>query len=84
MHRESRPKKPSKGINSEIEAARPTGRGRSTELTALSMSNGLPGHASGEQNVSKGNFIHIAPLNPAYKAGLAGHAPVKKRKIFHL
>jgi hypothetical protein len=24
----------------------------------------------------KGNLIHIVPLNPAYKAGLAGHAPV--------
>jgi hypothetical protein len=27
---------------------------------------GLPGHASGEQNVSKGNFVHIVPLDPAY------------------
>jgi len=33
---------------------------------------------SGEQNASKGNFIHIVPLNPGYEAGLAGHAPVKK------
>jgi hypothetical protein len=32
---------------------------------------------SGEHNVSKGNFIHIVPLDPAYKAGLAGHAPAK-------
>ncbi len=39
---------------------------------------GLPGHASGEQNVSKGNFVHIVPLDPAYKAGLAGHVPVKE------
>jgi hypothetical protein len=30
---------------------------------------GLPGHASGEQNVSKGSFVHIMPLAPAYKAG---------------
>ncbi len=36
----------------------------------------LPGHASGEQNVSKGSFVHIVPpvvgsnrLDPAYKAG---------------
>ena len=43
-------------------------RGLSAELTALSMSNGLPGHASGEQNVSKGSFIHIVPLDPAYPA----------------
>ena len=40
---------------------------------------GLPGHASGEQNVSKGNFIRIVPLDPAYKAGLAGHVPVIPR-----
>ncbi len=33
-------------------------------LTALSMSNGLPGHASGEQNVSKGSFVLIMPLAP--------------------
>jgi hypothetical protein len=38
---------------------------------------GLPGHASGEQNVSKGSFVYIVPLHPAYKAGLAGHVPVK-------
>jgi hypothetical protein len=25
----------------------------------------------------KGNFVHIVPLDPAYKAGLAGHVPVK-------
>ena len=30
---------------------------------------------SGEQNVSKGSFVHIVPLDPAYKAGLAGHVP---------
>ena len=46
-------------------------RGRSADLTALSMSNGLPGHASGGQNVSKGSFIHIVPLDLAYPA-LAG------------
>jgi hypothetical protein len=25
----------------------------------------------------KGNFVHIVLLDPAYKAGLAGHVPVK-------
>ena len=38
---------------------------------------GLPGHASGEQNVSKGNFVHIVPLDPAYEAGIAEHVPAK-------
>ncbi len=27
----------------------------------------------------KGNFILIVPLDPAYKAGLAGHLPVRRR-----
>jgi len=27
----------------------------------------------------KGNLIYIVPLDPAYKAGLAGHLPVKRR-----
>jgi hypothetical protein len=39
---------------------------------------GLPGHASGEQNVSKGSFLHIVPLDPTCKAGLAGHVPAKE------
>jgi hypothetical protein len=26
----------------------------------------------------KGSFVHIVPLDPAYKAGLAGHVPVKE------
>jgi len=26
----------------------------------------------------KGNFVYIVPLDPAYKAGLAGHVPVKR------
>jgi hypothetical protein len=26
----------------------------------------------------KGNFVHIVPLDPAYKAGLAGHVPVTR------
>ena len=34
---------------------------------------------SGEQEASKGNFILIVPLDPAYKAGLAGYLPVKIR-----
>jgi len=25
----------------------------------------------------KGNFVPIVPLNPAYKAGAAGHVPAK-------
>jgi len=33
---------------------------------------GLPGHASGEQDVSKGSFVYIVPLDPAYKAGSRG------------
>ena len=28
----------------------------------------------------KGNFVHIVPLDPAYKAGLAGHVPAKTAK----
>jgi len=32
----------------------------------------------------KGSFIHIVPLDPAYKAGLAGHVPAKAiRSIFY-
>jgi len=36
---------------------------------------------SGEQkqNVSQGNLIYIVPLDPAYKAGLAGHLPVTRK-----
>jgi hypothetical protein len=25
----------------------------------------------------KGSFVHIAPLDPTYKAGLEGHVPAK-------
>jgi hypothetical protein len=50
-------------------------RGRLSE--ALRPQGGASRARSGEQDASKGNFIHIADLNPAYKAGLAGHAPVK-------
>ena len=32
---------------------------------------------SGEQDASKGSFVHIVPLAPAYKAGLAGRVPAK-------
>ena len=28
----------------------------------------------------RGSFVRIVPLDPAYKAGLAGHLPVKKRE----
>jgi hypothetical protein len=38
---------------------------------------GLPGHASGEQNVSKGNTGLIVLLDPPSMAGLAGHVPVR-------
>jgi hypothetical protein len=27
----------------------------------------------------KGSFVHIVPLDPAYKAGLAGHVPAKEK-----
>ena len=36
----------------------------------------LSGHASGEQNVSKGCFVHIVPLNPAYPT-FAGRGKVR-------
>ena len=39
---------------------------------------GLPGHASGEQNVSKGNTGLIVPLDPAYPA-LAGRGTFRSR-----
>jgi len=32
----------------------------------------------------KGNLIYIVPLDPAYKAGLAGHLPVKADHIKEL
>jgi hypothetical protein len=31
----------------------------------------------------KGNFVHIVPLDPAYKAGLAGHVPANG-KVFRI
>jgi hypothetical protein len=34
---------------------------------------------SGEQDASQGNFVHIVPLDPAHRAGLAGHVPVSLR-----
>jgi hypothetical protein len=37
---------------------------------------------SGEQDASKRNSIHVVPLNPAYKAGFAGHAPAKRLREF--
>ncbi len=40
----------------------------------------LPGHAGGEQNVNKGSFLHIVPLDPAYPAGSGtGHVPAKDK-----
>jgi hypothetical protein len=27
----------------------------------------------------RGSFLHIVPLDPAYKAGLAGHVPAKEK-----
>ena len=39
---------------------------------------GLPGHASGEQNVSRGSFLHIVLLDPAYPA-LAGRGTFRPR-----
>jgi len=29
----------------------------------------------------KGSFVHIVPLDPAYKAGLVGHVPVKWSRV---
>jgi hypothetical protein len=36
---------------------------------------GLPRARSGEREASKGNIVLIVPLDPAYKAGLAGYLP---------
>jgi len=36
----------------------------------------LPAHRGASR---KGNLIYIVPLDPACKAGLAGHLPVKSR-----
>jgi hypothetical protein len=37
---------------------------------------GLPGHASGEQNVSKGSFVHIVPLVVgSNRLDPSGHVP---------
>ena len=33
----------------------------------------------------RGSFLHIVPLDPTYKAGLAGHVPAKEvGGLFHL
>ena len=53
--------------------------GEKVKLPARSA--GLPGHASGELNVSKGSFVHIVPLDPACKAGLTGHVPAKWSRV---
>ena len=43
---------------------------------------------SGEQNASKGNFILVVPLDPAYLTlaggALAGHKDVKYKLLIHL
>jgi len=39
---------------------------------------GLPGHAVASGLRAKEISFHIVPLDPAYKAGLAGHVPVKE------
>jgi len=36
---------------------------------------------SGERDASKGNVALIVPLDPAYKAGLAGHLPAKDKDL---
>jgi hypothetical protein len=38
---------------------------------------GLPGHASGEQNVSKGSFVSIVPSTPPISLWQKGHVPVE-------
>jgi hypothetical protein len=37
---------------------------------------GLPGHAVASRMRAKEISLLIVPLDPAYKAGLAGHLPV--------
>jgi hypothetical protein len=32
----------------------------------------------------KGSFVHIVPLDLAYKAGLAGHVPVKWQSSYEV
>ncbi len=40
----------------------------------------LPAHRAGLPGIVIS--FHIVPLNPAYKAGLAGHVPVKCQRPF--
>ena len=42
----------------------------------------LAGHRPGLPG--KEIFVHIVPLDPAYKAGFAGHGPVNKNRILRL
>jgi len=42
----------------------------------------LPAHRAGLPG--KVIFFHIVPLEPAYKAGLAGHVPVMLNLVQHL
>ncbi len=48
------------------------------KLPAHPVRAGLPGHASGEPNVSKGNFVRIVPFDPAYPA-LAGRGTFRSK-----
>jgi hypothetical protein len=45
-------------------------------LSIISIKNEAP-RQRGEAS-RKGDIVHIVPLDPAYKAGLAGHVPVKQ------
>jgi len=53
-----------------------------TQCEAPRPQGGASRARSGEQDANKGSFVHIVPLDPAYKAGLAGHVPVKSFSFF--
>ena len=46
-------------------------------IEALRPQGGASRARSGERDASKRNTVLIVPLDPAYKAGLAGDLPVK-------
>ena len=46
-------------------------------IEALRPQDGASRARSGKRDASKRNTVLIVPLDPAYKAGLAGHLPVK-------
>jgi hypothetical protein len=66
-----------RNVNPKCEAPRPSRQDGTGTAGPFDRSHGselveeLPGHASGEQNVSKGNIVLMVPLNPVYPA-LAG------------